>query len=203
MKAYKLFSTEEAADICRQISRKEWSKGTASNDTTVTKRNEELLGSKVQALHDRIVDRVTGGPIPRFHFVNELTPIKFNRYKDGGEYSSHADAAQMHGLRTDLACTLFLNDGYEGGELCVAGHEVKLPPGEAIVYECWRPHHVKPVTKGERVAAIFWMQSYIRSEEQRDLLGMLRGVIATETDEAKFATLGAVHEKLVKLWWCQ
>lgn len=198
MKAYRLFTPEEAARICSELSGFEWDKGEA---VRALKRNEELGGPKVGKLLAEIVERVKSGPIPKFHFVEELSPPKFNRYRDGGEYASHADASVQNGIRSDLACTLFLNDGYEGGELCVGSDVVKLPPGEAIVYECWRPHFVAPVTKGERIACIWWMSSYIRSEEQRDLLGMLRGVIVETENESHFARLGAVHEKLVKLWW--
>lgn len=201
MKAYKLFEPDEAREMVEALRTKTWHEGHASNDETVTKRNQELSGSGVKHHVDEISARILGGPIPRFHFVQEISPIKFNRYRDGGEYASHSDSCQMHGVRTDLACTLFLTDGYEGGELCVNGHEVKLPPGQVVVYECWRPHYVKPVTSGERIAAIWWMQSYIRNEEQRDMLGMLRQVIGETKDEQHFAKLGALHEKLVKLWW--
>lgn len=194
MKAYRLFSEDEAKALAASV--KVWTPGTASNEETVTKTNDEATQG-VEA----ITERVLGSPIPKLHFVQEMSPPKFNRYRDGGEYGIHSDSCLMHGVRSDLACTLFLSDGYEGGELCVMGHEIKLKPGEVMVYECWRPHYVKPVTKGERISAIWWMQSYIRSEEQRDLLGMLRQVIGETKDEKHFAKLGAVHEKLVKLWW--
>lgn len=194
MKAYKLFTSEEAAEIYAELKGLEWQEGKASRDV---KRNEEVSEPRLLA---KILARVKEGPIPKFHFVDKFSSLKFNRYRDGGEYGPHADASIQNGIRSDLACTVFLNDGYEGGELCVGPDVVKLPAGECIVYECWRPHFVAPVTEGERVACIFWMQSYIRSEEQRDLLGMLRGVIA-ESDGDQFARLGAIHEKLVKMWW--
>lgn len=201
MKAYQLLRADEAREIAEALKLREWTKGRASNDTTVHKRNEELAGNDSQPHLDMLIERIGASVIPKLHFVNEMTRPKFNRYKDGGEYGSHSDSHMMQGVRTDLACTLFLSDEYEGGELCVNGHEVKLKPGEVIVYECWRPHFVKPVTKGERICAIWWMSSYIRSEEQRDLLGMLRQVIGETKDEAHFAKLGAVHEKLTKMWW--
>lgn len=193
MKAYKLFTAEEAAEICSQLA--DWKLGKAHR---AEKTNEEIAAHPALA---KIREQVIEGPIPTMHFVEEFSAFKFNRYRDGGEYASHADASIQNGVRSDLACTLFLNDGYEGGELCVGPHEVKLPPGEAIVYECWRPHYVKPVTKGERIACIFWMQSYVATEDQRELLGMLRGVIAETTSEQHFSKLGAIHEKLVKMFW--
>jgi PKHD-type hydroxylase len=201
VKAYQLLSEQEAREIAEALKSREWTKGKASNDVTVHKANEEISGKDGNPYLDMIIERIGASPIPKLHFVAEMSRPKFNRYKDGGEYGVHSDSHQMQGIRTDLACTLFLSDDYEGGELCVNGHEVKLAPGEVIVYECWRPHRVKPVTKGERIACIWWMSSYIRSEEQRDLLGMLRNVIGETKDENHFAKLGAVHEKLVKLFW--
>lgn len=196
MKAYRLFTPDEAREIAGKIS--EWEPGRASKAVAVTKRNEEARDAELVA---QIVGRVESSPLWKAHFVEKMSPPKFNRYRDGGEYAIHTDAALIRETRTDLACTLFLTEGYDGGVLCVDGAEVKLTPGEVIVYDCWRPHRVTPVTSGERVACIWWMQSRIRHEDQRDLLNMLHSVIASETDETKFAKLGAVHEKLVKMWW--
>jgi len=69
-----------------------------------------------------------------------------------------------------------------------------------VVYECWKPHFVKPVTSGDRISAITWMQSRIPDESQRDLLNMLHGVAMEVGKQEHFAKLGAVHERLLKLW---
>lgn len=197
MKAYRLFSEAEALEIAGAITG--WAPGKASKAVAVTKRNEESREEKPYL--DEIVKRIWASPIPKAHFVEKVSEPKFNRYRNGGEYAIHTDAARIRDTRTDLACTLFLSSDYSGGALCVQGHQVQLTPGEVLVYDCWRPHRVEPVTEGERVACIWWMQSYIRNEDERDLLNMLHSVIADERDEAKFAKLGAVHEKLVKMWW--
>lgn len=194
MKAYRLFEREKALEIGSKV--QGWEAGKASKGA-VTKRNEESRDPLIA----EIVERIGESPIPKAHFVQFISPPKFNRYKEGGEYAVHTDAALIQDTRTDLAFTLFLSDGYEGGELVIGGQEVKLEAGEVIVYDCWRPHYVKPVTSGERIACIWWAQSYIRNEDQRDLLNMLHSVIADERDETKYAKLGAVHEKLVKMWW--
>jgi PKHD-type hydroxylase len=144
-------------------------------------------------------------PLHEDNFVSEMLVPKFNRYGVGDAYRSHADAGFMgKRLRTDLACTLFLNDDYEGGELCANGFEVKGEPGVAVVYECWRPHEVRPVTRGERICAITWMQSYIRDSSQREVLGYMRSVMAginRQTDEERhWAPLTAVYGKLIRMW---
>ena len=79
-------------------------------------------------------------------------------------------------IRTDLSFTLFLAepDEYDGGELTVEDnygtHEVKLPAGDLVLYPSTSLHHVKPVTRGARVASFFWLQSMIREDSARALL---------------------------------
>lgn len=114
-----------------------------------------------------------------------FTP-RINRY--GGEhnaYGNHIDnavrlkAAAAGGteyVRTDVSCTVFLNepDDYDGGELTVSDtygtRGVKLPAGHAVLYPGTSLHQVTPVTRGERVACFLWVQSMVRSDEQRRLL---------------------------------
>jgi len=197
MHVYRLFSDDEARDIASRIAG--WSRGVAANDLTVKKYNDEATDMELSSL---VRECIKGcADLRKDCFVEAISDPKFNRYREGGEYAVHTDAASMQGVRTDLACTLFLSDDYEGGELCANDHEIKLSPGECVAYECWRPHYVKPVTKGERIAAIWWMQSYIQEPERRELLNMLRRESGRTTDVDLYATLGSVHEKLVKMWW--
>ena len=116
-----------------------------------------------------------------------ILPPLFNRY--GGAhnfYGAHVDGAILkmpsHAaqatpwLRSDVSCTVFLSDpdDYEGGELLVqdtyGSRGVKLAAGNAVLYPGTSVHQVTPVTRGERLAAFFWIESLVRSDEQRRLL---------------------------------
>lgn len=112
-----------------------------------------------------------------------LHPPRFNRYGgDSNHYGNHIDGAIRYHpdsgqrVRTDLSCTLFLSDpcDYDGGELCMADtygtHAVKLPAGHLVLYPGTSLHQVTPVTRGHRVACFFWIESMVRSDEQRRLL---------------------------------
>jgi predicted 2-oxoglutarate/Fe(II)-dependent dioxygenase YbiX len=57
-----------------------------------------------------------------------------------------------------------------------------------------------PVTKGERICAITWLQSYVPTADQRELLNMLHQCAVEVGNQDMFAKLGAVHERLLKLW---
>jgi PKHD-type hydroxylase len=153
---------------------------------------------------------VNASPLMRREFLESMFAPRFSRYATGGKYDVHADSAFMGPVRTDLAMTLFLTDDYEGGELCIDGIglngapvKVKCSAGYAVVYECWRPHWVEPVTKGERIVAVTWLQSRIQNAEDREILQRLCEVIEDVGTgkmgaQERFAKLGAVHDKLVK-----
>jgi len=100
----------------------------------------------------------------------------FSRYNAGMQYGSHVDSACIGGIRSDLSVTLFLSppDAYDGGELVVemalGEQPVKLDAGEAFVYPSSSIHHVAPVTRGVRYAAVTWVQSAVRDERIRAIL---------------------------------
>lgn len=137
----------------------------------------------------------------------------FNRYDPGMTYGEHVDNAVMGGtvaVRSDLAATLFLSEpeDYDGGELTVhdsfGAHRVKLPAGSLILYAGSSLHHVEPVTRGSRLAAVLWIQSMVRDQERRlalfelDMsLGALRQRVAGAPE---LATLTALYHNLLRMW---
>ena len=140
---------------------------------------------------------------------------KFNCYQDGGTYGFHVDGAVMRvddetHLRSDLSCTLFLNDpeAYEGGELVISDtygeHDVKLPAGDLILYPSSSLHQVNPVTAGQRLASFFWVQSMIRDESQRRTLFELDAAIEslkqTSADAEAVLRLTGIYHNLLRGW---
>lgn len=143
-----------------------------------------------------------------------LTPL-FNRYRDGGTYGFHVDGAMLRQpdnrmLRSDLSCTLFLcePDAYDGGELIVSDtygeHEVKLPAGDLILYPSFSLHCVQPVTRGERLASFFWLQSMVRDEARRRMLFELDTAITrlteTQADRDAVVRLTGIYHNLLRQW---
>ena len=141
----------------------------------------------------------------------------FNRYGgDTNAFGPHVDGAVMHSastgewVRSDISCTVFLSDpqDYDGGELCVqdtyGSRGVKLAAGDAVLYPGTSVHEVTPVTRGARLASFFWIESMVRSDEQRRTLfeldmNLLR-LRQRHGESAETIALSGVYHNLLRQW---
>jgi PKHD-type hydroxylase len=146
----------------------------------------------------------------------KVVPPLFNRYEGGQAYGNHIDGAirpvagTPHRVRTDLSATLFLTDpgDYDGGELVMedtfGAQRVKLPAGDMVLYPGTSVHRVEPVTRGARVSAFFWIQSMVRSDEQRRMLLELDGAIQrlalSAPDQEPVVTITNIYHNLLRQW---
>lgn len=191
---------------------------TAQGDARRAKRNMELsrVGDAAGAL-----DGVVAGAIrrsARFAMValpKATTRPIYSRYAPDMAYGPHVDDAIMSPhempLRTDLAVTIFLSEpsDYDGGELAIEfspvhGQRVKLPAGSAVIYPANTVHRVEVVTRGERLAVVFWVQSLVREADRRQLLYDLHRLRhnrgqpdAVEDDKL---LLAKAYNNLLRLW---
>ncbi len=135
----------------------------------------------------------------------------FNAYGVGETYGDHVDKAMMGTvderlLRTDLSYTVFLSDPdtYDGGELIMDGVDgqraVKLPAGAVVVYPTTDIHRVDPVTRGERLACVGWVQSLIRRADERAILFDLSRVRSVLPDGEARLTMDKAMANLTRLW---
>jgi PKHD-type hydroxylase len=147
---------------------------------------------------------------------NTVYPPMFNRYSEGMSFGAHVDGGVRidprtgRKLRTDISATLFLSDpdDYDGGELEVAdtygSHSVKLPAGDLVLYPASSLHQVTPITRGERLASFFWIESLIRDDGQRTLLYEMDVAVQrlnrTDADEEARRTLVGCYHNLLRRW---
>jgi PKHD-type hydroxylase len=150
-------------------------------------------------------------PMPRI-----VRFARLNRYGLGQHFATHVDRAIRAvpstpvRIRTDLSVTLFqAPEDYDGGEPSVEDkygtHEVKLPAGDRVLYPSTSLHHVKPVTRGVRVASFFWLQSMIHDDGARSLLFDLDQTIQELSLERGIADaacvrLTGVYHNLIGCW---
>ncbi|HEY6662931.1 MAG TPA: Fe2+-dependent dioxygenase [Sphingomicrobium sp.] len=210
-----ILTPEEVAE-CRTIAASApFIDGRVTNPHNTAKQNEQLHEqSAYQKSSDLLRQAMLRSPeFLEFAFPVALAPPMMTRYKRGMKYGAHADAAfiQLPGatIRSDLSCTIFLNNpsDYDGGELHIrlgdSELRFKLEPGEGIVYPSDALHQVVPVTKGERLVAITFIQSRIQDPFRRNLLFELNEVAALEglkMDPDNFARLQLIQQNLLRHW---
>ena len=206
---------DEIAECRRIAASAPFVDGRISNPHNKAKQNEQLHDAGAyQESSDLLKRALARSPeFMEFAFPVLLAPPMMTRYKPGMKYGAHSDAAfiELPGatIRSDLSCTIFLNEpeDYDGGELHIvlgdAELRFKLKPGEAIVYPSDTFHQVIPVTRGERLVAITFIQSRIQDPFRRNLLFDLNEVAALEglkMDPTNFARLQLVQQQLLRHW---
>ncbi|HJZ33147.1 MAG TPA: Fe2+-dependent dioxygenase [Hyphomicrobiaceae bacterium] len=208
---------------CREVMDvAEWvdGRGTAGPQSGSVKRNMQLPegSAAAQQLGEMVLAALSRSAL----FISAAIPLKifpplFNRYGVGQHFGTHVDGAirAVPGtpvrIRTDLSVTLFLAEPeeYDGGELTVEDrygtHEVKLPAGDMVLYPATSLHHVKPVTRGVRVASFFWLQSMVRDDGARALLFDLDETIQELSaergvEDAACVRLTGIYHNLIRAW---
>ncbi|HYG25692.1 MAG TPA: Fe2+-dependent dioxygenase [Caulobacteraceae bacterium] len=206
-----VLSAEDVARVREGLSDARFVSGkkTAGAAARKVKENAQADGAdpKVQALAKFVREALERHPV----FSSYARPARwsgvvFSRYLGGDAYGFHVDDPVMAGMRTDLSFTLFLAEPetYEGGALLIDGldgeREVKLPAGSLVLYPTGALHRVTPVTSGERLAAVGWIQSLIRRADQREVLFDLSRTRASMADSEARLTLDKAIGNLVRMW---
>ena len=208
--------TPEEVEECRKIAATApFVDGRFTNPHNTAKQNEQLHD---QAAHQRRAQMLQAALVRSEELLNFAFPVKIappliTRYQPRMKYGLHTDVAFMQlptgGMRADLSCTIFLNEpeSYDGGALRVklgdGDMRFKLKPGEAILYPSDTLHEVEPVTKGERLVAITFMQSRIQDPFRRNLLYNLNEVAALEGLTMKpenFTMIQLIQNQLLRYW---
>ena len=159
----------------------DWQDGkkTAGSHAAKVKNNMQLKREceTSQSLSKLITNKILSNPlIKSFSLPKKIHGIMFTKSKEGMRYGRHIDNAFMSSGRADLSFTLFISekDSYQGGELIVENLNTenifKLNSGEIIIYPSTYLHSVKKINNGERLVCVGWMESYIKSIEEREYL---------------------------------
>ncbi|MGP4957957.1 Fe2+-dependent dioxygenase [Pseudomonas helleri] len=216
-----VFTADEVDEMRTRLLAEPWVDGkvTAGQRSARDKFNRQLNEDSALGLlfGQRILARLSENALfMSAALPKRIYPPLFNRYSGGEAFGFHIDNA-IRGIkgvrervRTDLSATLFLTDPqtYDGGELVIRDtfgeRSVKLPAGHLVLYPGTSVHKVNPVTRGERVAAFFWIESLVREDSQRSLLldmdVAIQRLSAQQADDESLLQLSGVYHNLLRRW---
>lgn len=196
-------------------------RSSAGAQAVAQKNNEQLAQESPQAAQLRALVLAALQREPMFFSAalprRIFNPL-FNRYRGASNhYGAHIDGAILHSrepaqwVRSDISCTLFLAqpEEYEGGELVIrepqGERRIKFAAGDLVLYPGSTLHEVAPVTRGARIASFFWIESMVRSTEQRQLLfemdmALLQLRARGGEDDPALVRLTGTYHNLLRMW---
>ena len=218
-----VLSQDRVRDIRQALLHAAWTdgRGTAGHQSGQAKHNRQVpeddplarrLGEEIAQALSRLPLFVSSA-LPR-----TLYPPVFSCYGPGDRFDTHVDNAIRYGhggrMRADLSATLFLSEveEYKGGALVIEDQfgirDVRLPAGDLVLYPSSSLHHVTPIVRGERMAAIIWIQSLIRDDGKRRVLfemdqqlqALAADLAPDLANDRRIVALTGVYHNLVRRW---
>ena len=192
---HQLLNTEEINFISKELEKysQDWEDGKKTAGTYASKVKNNMQLNRESEISKKftkfIVNKLNKDQlIKSFSLTKKIHGTIFSKSKKGMKYGRHIDNTFMSTGRADLSFTLFLSDvdKYEGGELIIENinskNKFKLNAGQIIIYPSTYLHSVQEVTEGERLVLVGWIESYVKSIEEREYLFDLdagaRGILA-------------------------
>ena len=154
-------------------------KKTAGSYASKVKNNLQLnRNSELSKKYSELIKRkiLSNQLIKSFALPKLIHGIMFTKSQKDMHYGRHVDNPFMSTGRSDLSFTISLThqDSYEGGELLIetinSENKFKLNAGEIIIYPSTYLHSVEEIKNGERIVCVGWIESYVKSIEEREYL---------------------------------
>ena len=199
-------------DLDKESQAWEDGKKTAGSHASKVKNNIQLNreSNTSRKYSQLIIKKILSNPlIKSFALPKKIHGIMFTKSLKNMGYGRHIDNPYMSSGRSDLSFTISLTDKnlYEGGELIIEElnneKEFKLKAGEIVIYPSSHLHSVKEVKDGERLVCIGWIESYVKSIEEREYLFDLdagaRGLLAKNGRSEELDLIFKSYSNLLRL----
>ena len=212
--AFKLLSDSEALAIVGKLMMSpKWRDGieTATGGAKLIKKNIQLSSTSntYNELKESIVELLMNEKhtLPIYIHPKKIINLLFSRTSVGMYYGKHVDMVHVPEGRRDYSFTIFLNkpSDYDGGELILSippeNKAIKLDAGSIIIYPTKYLHEVKEVSKGERIVCVGWIESYIKEDDEREILASLNRAISSaqsNDNDCGIPELNLVYQRLIK-----
>ena len=211
-----LLIQEEIEALIKNLNKEKtfWEDGkqTAGSHASIVKNNLQLnRESEIsKKLSYSIKKKILSSPlIKSFALPKNIHGIMFTKSLKNMQYGRHLDNPFMSSGRSDLSFTISLTNKstYEGGELIIeemnSDKEFKLNAGEIVIYPSTYLHSVKEIKNGERLVCVGWIESYVKSIEEREYLFDLdagaRGLLAKNGRSDELDLIFKSYSNLLRL----
>jgi len=177
----KIYDNIISDDLCNEIieeyrESEEWESSSTRNDVYcgIEKHYDIISISSVNTILKNLVKRKKNDELifdiishakdlynKEFQHLNIEFDTGFDliRYKEGQFYRQHTD--DFKGKQREIACSIYLNDNYEGGELAFFDKEkvIKCKKGSISMFPSnfMYPHEIMPVFNGTRYSIETWL----------------------------------------------
>lgn len=215
-----LDDADHLAALRERIGLLEWHDGRATAGATAreVKRNlQAAMGTSAgRRMHDELLPLIAENAVVKAAAQpRRISPLIISKTGVSGQYGAHVDNPLMGKgaarLRTDISFTLFLTPPgeYDGGELVVhaAGmsQEMKGEAGHLVLYPSTSIHEVRPVTRGERIVCVGWIESLIADQGRREMLFELENLRTSlrqklPSQSAELLTVDKTIANLLRMW---
>ena len=180
---HQLLNAEEINLIKKELEKypQDWEDGkkTAGSHASMVKNNLQLnRNNEISKKFGQLINKkiLSSQLIKSFSLPKRIHGIMFTKSSENMHYGRHIDNPYMSSGRSDLSFTLSLTNKnlYKGGELIIetmnSEEKFKLNAGEIIIYPSSYLHAVNEITDGERLVCVGWIESYVKSTEEREYL---------------------------------
>ena len=190
--------------------------GKLTNPDSTIKNNQQLPQNDPASAEPGVILRdalMRHADLRAFSIPKQMARPTLARYEPGMNYGWHIDEALFPStppMRSDLSCTVWLSEpgDYDGGELVIELGEQQLSfkgaAGDAVLYPSTTIHQVTPVTRGQRLVGITWIQSWLAEAAKRELLlqvDELRNLEHKGRNDARaMLLLESLRTNLFRLW---
>ena len=213
---HQLLNPEELKQINNFLDEEDlsWEDGkkTAGTHASIVKNNLQLnRNSEVSIKLSQVIrKRILSNPlIKSFTLPKQIHGVMFTKSSKDMQYGRHVDNPFMSSGRSDLSFTISLTDknSYEGGELIIetinSEKEFKLNNGQIVIYPSTYLHSVNKVKNGKRIVCVGWIESYVKSIEEREYLFDLdagaKGLLAKHGRSDELDLIFKSYSNLIRL----
>ena len=126
-----------------------------------------IPSEQTEWLYQRLQQILSKVNYDKFQFdLAQFEVLQYAKYKEGQFYNWHCDAGPNLGYHRKLSVVVGLTDPseYEGGDFVInyngnpdTAEAIRLLPGQILIFPSYVPHKVTPVTSGERVTVVTWI----------------------------------------------